>query len=159
MQTGTVDVRIVGVDLPGRTCADPRPGGLVYENVHVGVQRRQEVVDVVPGDTTTAVWDLTMDPVVRDGALDFRGEFVQGRRGDRFLYLSWGSVASDGRFEMFRRAKLMLDPLGREVVEAADRLGHRLVATLGLTAADGMPRCAAVRPPDITWTASTADAA
>jgi hypothetical protein len=147
-----MDVQIVGVDLPGRTCADPRPGGLVYENVHVGVQRRQEVVDKMPGDVPTATWSFTIDPVVRDGALDFRGPFVQGRRGDRFLYLSWGSVDAGGRFEMFRRAKLMLDAVSPELVRAADAPGHRLVGTVDMTHGDGMPRCAAVRPPDIAWT-------
>jgi hypothetical protein len=150
-----MDVRIVGVELPGRTCADPRPGGLVHENVHVGLQRRKEVVDTVPGDADTAVWEFTVDPVTRDATLDFRGPFVQGRRGDRFLYLSWGSVDADGRFEMFRRAKLMLDAVSPQIVQDADRPGHRLVGTLGLTHADGMPRCAAVRPPVITWTVDT----
>jgi Family of unknown function (DUF5990) len=147
-----MDVRIIGVDLPGRTCADPRPGGLVYENVHVGLQRRQEVVDMIPGDAPVAKWNIPVDPVTRDGVLDFRGPFVQGRRGDRFLYLSWGSVDETGRFEMFRRAKLMLDALSPDLVRAADEPGRRLVGTLGLTDGDGMPRCAAVRPPDIAWT-------
>jgi Family of unknown function (DUF5990) len=147
-----VDVRIIGVELPGRTCADPRPNGSVHENVHVGVQCRQEVVDTIPGDAATAVWNLTIDPVTRDGVLDFRGPYVQGRRGDRFLYLGWGSVDTSGRFEMFRRAKLMLDAVSADLVRDAQRLGHRLVGTLGLTHDDGMPRCAAVRPPVITWT-------
>jgi Family of unknown function (DUF5990) len=151
-QTERVDVRIVGVELPGRTCADPRPDGLVYENVHVGVQRRKEVVDIVPGDAPTAVWEFTVDPVTRDATLDFRGSVVQGRRGDRFLYLSWGTVDANGSFEMFRRAKLMLDAVSAELVRDADRPEHRLVGTLGLTHGDGMPRCAAVRPPVITWT-------
>ena len=147
-----MDVRIVGVELPGLTCSDPRPGGLVYENVHVGVQRRRDVVDTIPGDAPTAVWNLTIEPVTRDGDLDFRGPFVQGRRGDRFLYLSWGSVDAKGHFEMFRRAKLMLDAVGAEMVRAAQRPDTRLVGTLGLTHDDGMPRCAAVRPPVIAWT-------
>jgi hypothetical protein len=100
-QTERVDVRIVGIELPGRTCADPRPGGLVYENVHVGVQRRKDVVDIVPGDAPTAMWEFTVDPVTRDATLDFRGPVVQGRPGDRFLYLSWGTVDANGSFEMF----------------------------------------------------------
>ena len=151
-QTEGMDVRIVGVELPGRTCVDPRPDGLAYENVHVGVQRRKEVVDTVPADAPSAVWELTVDPVTRDGTLDFRGPFVQGRRGGRFMYLSWGSVDGEGHFEMFRRAKLMLDAVTPQMVRDADRPGHRLVGTLGLTHSDGMPRCAAVRPPVISWT-------
>jgi len=147
-----VDVRIVGVELPGRTCADPRPGGLEYENVHVGVQRRRDVVDLVPGDASDAEWNLTVDTITKDGALDVRGPFVQGKRGDRFLYLSWGTVDAADQFEMFRRAKLMFDAVPDELLRSAQAPGHRLVGTVNMTHDDGMPRCAAVRPPVIEWT-------
>jgi hypothetical protein len=147
-----VDVRIVGVDLPGRTCGDPRPGGHVYENVHVGVQHRKDVVDLVAGDASDAEWNLTIDTVTKDGALDFRGPFAQGKRGDRFVYLSWGTVDDDGGFEMFRRAKLMFDAVGDDLLQSAQRPGRRLVGTVNMTHDDGMPRCAAVRPPVIEWT-------
>jgi hypothetical protein len=147
-----VDVRIVGVELPGRTCADPRPGGLAYENVHVGVQRRKDVVDLVPGDAPDAEWNFTVDTVTKDGALDQRGPFVHGKRGDRFLYLSWGTVDDADHLEMFRRAKLMFDAVPDELLHSAQAPGHRLVGTVNMTHDDGMPRCAAVRPPVIEWT-------
>ena len=44
-------------------------------------------------------------PFTDEGAIDFGGPFVHGRKGERFLYLSWGAVDPD--FEMFRRAKLV----------------------------------------------------
>jgi Family of unknown function (DUF5990) len=147
-----VDVRIVGVDLPGRTCADPHQGGLVYENVHVGVQHRRDVVDLVPGDAPTAEWNVTIDTVTKDGALDFRGPVVQGKRGDRFVYLSWGTVDEHNHFEMFRRAKLMLDAVPDDAIRSAQTPGHRLVGTVNMTHEDGMPRCAATRPPAVEWT-------
>jgi len=147
-----VDIRIVGVELPGRTCADPRPGGLEYENVHVGVQNRKDVVDLVPGDAPGAEWNLTVDTVTKDGALDQRGPFVHGKRGDRFLYLSWGTVDDADHFEMFRRAKLMFDAVPDELLRSAQAAGQRLVGTVNMTHDDGMPRCAAVRPPVIEWT-------
>jgi hypothetical protein len=150
-----MEVRIVGVELPGRTCADPRPGGLEYENVHVGVQRREDVVDFIPGDAPDAAWNFTVDTVTKDGSLDLRGPFVQGKRGDRFLYLSWGTVDDANHFEMFRRAKLMFDAVPDEVLRSAQALGHRLVGTVNMTHDDGMPRCAAVRPPVIEWTVDT----
>jgi hypothetical protein len=139
-----VDVRIVGSSLPGRTWGD-------RENIHVGIQRRAEVVETVPGDAGSAVWDLSVDVVDTTGPVDFRGPFVQGRRGDRFLYLSWGTVDGEGRFEMFRRAKLMLDVLDGETVHAAAKAGSRLEARLRLTGGDAGPRCAAVRPPAVEW--------
>ena len=147
-----MDVRIVGVELPGRTCADPRPGGLEYENVHVGVQRRKDVVDLVPGDAPDAEWNLTVDTVTKDGALDQRGPFVHGKRGDRFLYLSWGTVDDADHFEMFRRAKLMFGAVPHELLRTAQAPGRRLVGTVRMQHDDGMPRCAAVRPPVIEWT-------
>ena len=147
-----MDIRIVGVELPGRTCADPRPGGLEYENVHVGVQRRKDVVHLVPGDAPGAEWNLTVDTVTKDGAPDQRGPFVHGKRGDRFLYLSWGTVDDADHFEMFRRAKLMFDAVPDKLLQSAQTPGHRLVGTVRMQHDDGMPRCAAVRPPVIEWT-------
>ena len=147
-----MDIRIVGVELPGRTCADPRPGGLEYANVHVGVQRRKDVVDLVPGDAPDAEWNLTVDTVTKEGALDQHGPFVHGKRGDRFLYLSWGTVDDADHFEMFRRAKLMFGAVPDELLRTAQVPGRRLVGTVRMQHDDGMPRCAAVRPPVIEWT-------
>ncbi len=141
-----MDVRIVGVNLPGRSWA-------CYDGIHVGVQRRAEPVDLVPADAPEAVWDLDIG-VIPDG--DFRGPYVQGRRGERFLYLTWGAVDGVGGFAMFRRAKLMLGAIDAGVVAAAGEPGQRLLATLALTDAKGAPRCAAVRPPAISWTAAPA---
>jgi hypothetical protein len=50
----------------------------------------------------------------------------------------------------------MLDAVSSELVDDAEQADRRLVGTLGLTHGDGMPRCAAVRPPVITWTVEPA---
>src|SRR5262245_28542172 len=101
-------MRILGYDLPGRTFSpstDER-----YENVHVGVQERANPVGLVAGDAVDALWDVDVRVVTDDGGgLDFRGAVVHGKRGERFVYLTWGDVWADGSFRMFRRAKLMLD--------------------------------------------------
>lgn len=136
----------MGTELPGGRWGD-------YQGVHVGIQCRRDVEELVAGDADRAMWDVHVDVVEKDDGLDFRGPHVQGTRGERFLYLSWGEVAGDGSFHMFRRAKLMLAAVDAAVVRAADRPGARLVGTLGLTDGRGGPRCAAVRPPVITWTA------
>jgi hypothetical protein len=140
-----VEVRIVGVNLPGRACGP-------YENVHVGVQRRAEAVDLVPGDAAEAAWDFSIEAVDHD----FRGPYVHGKKGDRFLYLSWGAVDPGGQYAMFRRAKLMLGAIDRATIADASGPNRRLVGTLGLTDGKGGPRCAAVRPPMIDWTAAPA---
>jgi hypothetical protein len=136
-------VRIVveATDLPRR------------DGVLVGVQVGKDVVDIVAATVSSARWAVDVDVVpTPDGGLDVRGRAVHGRRGDRFLYLSWGTRSAGDAFTMFRRAKLMLDAVDPETLQAADRDGT-LLASLRLTAPDGSPRCAAVRPPDITWSA------
>lgn len=141
-------IEIRGHDLPGRTfCAS----GEEHGNVHVAVQERAEPVGLVPGDATDATWPVEVRVVTADdGSLDFRGPAVHGRRSDRFLYLTWGDVADDGTFTMFRRAKLMLDRVDPALVEAAEN-GGRLVASIGLTDGCGGPRCARLDPPALEW--------
>lgn len=146
-------ITIVGTDLPGREFC--RPDGSAMTDVHVGIQVRRDPVDLVSADAAEARWDVEVEVVERDGGLDFRGPAVQGRRGDRFLYLTWGEVDAAGGFEMFRRAKLMLDRVDSTIIEAA-LATNRLVATVDLTGDDGGPRCARVDPPAITWSAPAA---
>lgn len=127
-------VRIEGVDLPGRRCGE-------YDDIHVAVQRKQEVVEQVRADAARASWTVEVTTKLdADGALDFGGPFVHGKRGERFLYLSW----SAGTDAMFRRAKIMLNeaPVGEDVT-----------ARIGLTDSSGMPLCARVKSPHITWSA------
>lgn len=100
-------IRVDGVELPGRACG-PDGGTRSYGNIHVAVQRRDrpgELLDPQPGDAVSASW--TLECTVK--GTDVRGPYVQGRPGGRFVYLSWGTVDDSGAFDMFRRAKLMLD--------------------------------------------------
>jgi hypothetical protein len=53
------------------------------------VQVRREPVDLASADGAEDCWDVDVDVVDHDGELDFRGPVVQGRRGDRFVYLAW----------------------------------------------------------------------
>jgi hypothetical protein len=88
-------VEIRGSDLPGRRCG-PTPEGGTYENVHVGLKRRTETIDLVPGDAESVRWEFEISMrEIDDGEIDFGGPFVHGRRGERALGLSWGTVAED----------------------------------------------------------------
>ncbi len=139
-------IRIEGHDLPGR-----RDGELRLRNVHVGVQRKAEVVELVPASAESAVWQFAVDAREVDGLLDVGGPWVHGRPGARFLYLSWGNV-EDETFTMFRRAKLLFGDIPTALLRAAFDDGGTLVASLGLTDEYGAPLCARVRPPVIVWT-------
>jgi hypothetical protein len=141
----TLQLRISGSNLPGRQFES-------FQDVHLGIQHRAESIDIVPGDATGVTFDLTVE-VVPGGAagFDFRGPYVHGKRGERFLYLSWGDLTHDGSFAMFRRAKLHLSALDPADVVYATATGTIVEGHLGLTDGKGGPLCAAVRPPAITW--------
>ena len=102
------------------------------------------------GDKATASWTLDCTINSTDTGFDVRGDYVQGPRGRRFIYLSWGDVEVDGSFTMFRRAKLMIDDIPADVLADAT-LSGRLVGRLSLLDHRGHPVCARVR--DITWSA------
>jgi hypothetical protein len=96
--------------------------------------------------------DCTVTPT--PAGTDVKGPYVQGPPGGRFIYLSWGTVDETAGFTLFRRAKLWLDTVPPTVLDRALELGL-LVGRLGLTDPKGNPRCAAVRPPVIGWSAAS----
>lgn len=137
-------MRLIGEGLQG-------PGGDGPNGLQIGIQRKSEVVDVVPGTAPRATFSLHVDIVANDDALDFRGPYVHGPRGDRFLYLSWGEVDQDGTFGMVQRMKIRLGVIDRALIERA--LEHRatLQGTLPLVDGAGRPLSGSVAPDRITW--------
>jgi hypothetical protein len=122
----------------------------------VGIQRGTAVIDLVPGDAREAVFELTVDvTTAAGGGIDFRGPYVHGRPGQRFLYLSWGELTPSGQFAMFRRAKLHLSALAEHDINQALTIGTPLEAVLDLTDEHGGPLCASVHPPRIHWHPTT----
>ncbi|GAA3229585.1 DUF5990 family protein [Actinocorallia longicatena] len=147
-------VRVIGTAGPGRDC--PAGTGFPgYTDVRVGLQRKapsRELLGVVPGDVAEAVWEIEVRVTAKAAGPDVTGDQVQGRPGDRFLYLSWLGDGSGAVAAVFRRAKLMFDAVPGETLTEAAETGL-LTAHLSLTDPLGRPICAAVRPPAITWTA------
>lgn len=127
---------IEGWNLPGTECGSHR-------DVYVGLQVGREPTDLVPADAAGARWDVQIELVQKDGQPDFRGPAVQGKRGERFVYLTWVGRSGDA-FEMFRRAKLMLSDL-------PDTSDGSITARVDLTDDRGLPRCARLKPPALTW--------
>ena len=150
-------IAIHGRNLPGRRWCNQ--SGDDYSNIHVGLQVRSEPVDLVAGDAPAATWELDVAVAVSpDGELDFKGPAVHGKRGERFLYLTWGDVGRDGSFAMFRRAKLMLNAVDGDLVPVADANATTLVANVDLTDDRGGPRCARVGSPALAWSLGPSDA-
>ena len=120
------------------------------EPVYLGIQRKNEVIDLVPGDATKAVFNFTVD--VTPG-LDFSGPFVHGSKGKKFLYLSWGELSDSGKFSMFRRATLFLSEINQKDLKAALSASGftRIEAKIDLTDDKGGPLCARVASSKINW--------
>jgi hypothetical protein len=131
-------VRLIidGHHLPGRDCGS-------HTDVHVGVQLGREPADLVAADADHAHWEIDLDVVDGAEGVDFRGPAVQGRRGERFVYLTWGEGTGED-FAMFRRSKLMLADL-------PDPTAGETVARVHLTDELGLPRCARLRAPALEW--------
>jgi hypothetical protein len=134
-------LEIVGHHLPGRSWHEAE---CQYDDVHVGIQLGKEPRDLVRADTESATWRVPIEVLDREEGMDFRGAAVQGKRGDRFVYITWGNVGEDGYYAMFRRAKLMLNDVAPLIV---DRDDERVVARVHLTDDRGGPRCARLRSP------------
>jgi hypothetical protein len=141
-----VQVELVCVDMPG-SVFEERTG------VRLGVQERQQVVDDLPADTEPAVFWFAVrvkgDPRVEDP--DFAGPYVQGRRGQRFVYLCWGERI-DGVWNGFRRAKLSLHALPWHKIGEALETGSPLRATLRMSDERGGPVAASLKAERVDWT-------
>lgn len=146
-------LRIDAYALPGGRChpAPDAPDG--YTNIRVGIQRRGDphsILAPVSAAVETATWSLECRVTPTEMGLDVTGPYVQGRRGDRFVYLSWLSDEGAGPQGMFRRAKLRLRTVPDGVLEAAASSGT-LVCRAHLTDDRGNPRCAGMEPPAVEW--------
>lgn len=106
----------------------------------------------MPGDAVGGRWVAEVRVVeTDDGQVDVRGSAVHGKRGDRFLYLTWGNMPADESFTMFRRAKLMFSDVEPVALRAAAARDATVTVTVDLTDDHGGPRCARVRAPAIEW--------
>jgi hypothetical protein len=143
-------LEIHGHHFPGRSWhVDGEP----CHNLHVGLQVRRDPDSLVPGDSLAAVWSTQIEVLERGGEVDFRGPAVQGKRGARFAYLTWGDVRPDATFVIVRRAKLMLDDL--LVFDPLANPDQAVVARVDLTDDRGGPRCARLSPPALELTLAT----
>jgi hypothetical protein len=75
---------------------------------------------------------------------DFRGPFVQGPAGGRFVYIDIGACAGQAGTPWSRRLKVPLGGIPAEMIRrAAD--GALLEASVAGTGRDGTPACASVK--------------
>jgi Family of unknown function (DUF5990) len=144
-QAKSVNIRIVGHKLPGLEFNKDQGAQVDRKPVYLGIQKKDQVVDLVPGNAPNAEFNFSIDTISKPSeGLDLRGPFVHGKKGDRFLYLSWGELSEDGNFTMFRRAKIHLSAIPPKLMKTALSSAGVLEASLDLTDSKGGPICSSV---------------
>lgn len=136
--------RVAAVELPGDRLGD--------RSLLLGIQCRKEVEQVVAAGAGRASFTFDLQLFVEGDAIDLRGPFVHGRKGDRFLYLCWGRPGPAEPFVQHARAKLKFEDLPPGVLDQllADD-GLELVATVEATNPKGAEASGTLRPPAVTW--------
>jgi hypothetical protein len=112
-----------------------------------GVQQGKTVIDVqdLHPEMTRLMATLAATAVPQpDHTFDWKGPFVHGRPGERFLYLNWGRQQSIG-WNGIRRAKIPLGMIPMELVETAVAQKSSLLGSLNGIARDGGPIAASVK--------------
>lgn len=143
-----ITLRIHCHELPGMAW-----GG--RSGVRLGIQKGRDVVDDVPADAAEVTFTVPLRVKIspHSDAPDFSGPFVQGAKGDRFIYLNWGErLAGADEWEGFSRAKLLLTDLSRARIANALQSGRPLKVSVRMTDARGRLVCASLRGDEVQWT-------
>lgn len=145
MKSDELTIEVICRRLPGIRFAD-------YEPVYLGIQKGNEVIEAMPGDRKEAIFRPTFKIGTQpNGSPNFLGPFAKGTPQERFFYLSWGVMAEDGRFAMFRRAKIHLNHLTPEQIGNALSDNRPIKVIIDMTDRKGAPLCASVRKDLAKW--------
>jgi hypothetical protein len=134
------DLTVVALDPPFK----------VGDGVLFGLQSKGEVDDPVPAVETTD-FDTVIEIRTDGSGVDFFGAHVHGRRGDRFLYLSWGLPDQTEPFVMFARAKIKLVTIPTDLLDQCLEHNGQLVVEVEATNTKGQPSSGTIKPHDSAW--------
>jgi hypothetical protein len=124
------------------TVLDPPPGILWALQL-----RRDEIVKPTINTKKFISFDFTVEVVEDSSAAGFRlrGPAVQGRPGERFVYLRSGAYAGQTGTTIARRAKIGLEGISHKLVEAVNAKRSALLEVqFAGTDSKGDPTCATV---------------
>lgn len=82
-----------------------------------------------------------------DGQPDFAGDYVQGNRGNRFIYIGIGTYAGQFGSPWSRRLKIPLIGISQEMIQQHSADPSKIIScNVPGTGKDGGPNCATVKP-------------
>jgi hypothetical protein len=97
------------------------------------------------------VFDVPISVTESEGALNFGGPFVQGKTGDRFLYVDIGKYAGQRNTTWARRMKVPLGNITWTLIEQASKSGKAIETRIPGTAKDGSPTAASTATIQSAW--------
>jgi hypothetical protein len=130
-----------------RIVLDTPPSGVAF-GLQKGHGSAYETVQVQQssGSDLTFEFGVELTGENVDGAGDFRGPFVQGPRGGRFVYLDIGTAAGQHDSPWSRRLKVPLSGITTAVLHRLASGANRVLeARVPGTGRDGTPSCASVK--------------
>jgi hypothetical protein len=134
-------------DVPVQLVLVDPPAGVDY-GIQKGSGARHETLFVQrrgPGDVCFR-FSLKVKDTGKDGLPNFHGPLAQGTPANRFLYVDVGTYAGQKDTPWARRMKVPLQGITWLLIEkVTSKAGHRLLARIPGTAADGGPNCATVK--------------
>jgi Family of unknown function (DUF5990) len=123
------------------TVVDPPPD--ILWALQVG---QQEIVQPTSATKRRISFDFTVEVSEGDtkGAFRLRGPAVQGRPGERFVYLRMGAYAGQTGMTDGWRAKISLEGITRKLIDAVKARAGKLEVQFEGTGPRGGPACATV---------------
>jgi hypothetical protein len=117
---------------------------------------KSDLVPPIQAAERAVVFETDVEATVGSKAEPFRlrGAAVQGRAGDRFLYLNSGTYAGDRTSMWGRRAKVPLLGITAKLANATALKGSIVECQFSGTAKDGGPACASITLLPPGWTAA-----
>ena len=146
-------IKVICENLPSQPLVESANGQpAVREQIHIGIQRGDEVEEAVPANTEGIVFEPSFQvSPLPNGKTNFLGPYAKGTPAQRFFYLSWVVKDQAGNLTMFGRAKIQLSHLSWAQVEAAVGSGRGLSVAVSLTDQRGKPRTGTIQGEDVRW--------
>ena len=133
-------------ELKCRIVLEAPPSGVDFA-LQVGHGTGFEVAQVQRSTGNDLRFETTIAIAGDKSSPDFRGPAVQGRRGERFIYVNSGTYAREANSPWGRRLKIPLLGITHDMIERASASSGGLLETrVPGTARDGGPNCATVKP-------------
>ena len=126
-----------------RIVLETPPAGIDY-GLQKGHGSAFETVQTQRSSGTDLQFEFTAEVRPSGAAADFRGPFVQGPAGGRFVYIGIGQFAGQADTPFSRRLKIPLRGITADMIRRASG-GALLEAHVLGTGRDGTPACASVK--------------